>query len=180
MFGKITGKYIAQSVAESRGSPLLEKQIQGKISWLETLQDSENGEDPITVKKEIQSIMWEGVGVVREETGMQKALKAIEQFKNTPLAIDRSNQKNLLAALDVRNMLPTCEMIIRSALERKESRAAHYRRDLPEKDPTWQKNIICTPEGNKITLSTHKVSKPSKEIAALLAKGNVTKNHLLE
>ena len=124
--------------------------------------------------------MWEGVGVVREETGMQKALKAIEQFKNTPLAIDRSNQKSLLATLDVRNMLPTCEMIIRSALMRKESRAAHYRRDHPEEDPTWQKNILCSPEESTIALSTQKVSEPSKAIAALLAKGNTAKNHLLE
>ena len=46
-------------------------------------------------------------------------------------------------ALDLSNMLPISEAVARSAIERRESRGAHFREDYPEKDATFAKvNII--------------------------------------
>ena len=47
------------------------------------------------------------------------------------------------ACRDVRFMLTQCEAILRAAIERKESRGAHWRLDFPDQDPEWgRKNII--------------------------------------
>ncbi|MGH9146078.1 MAG: fumarate reductase/succinate dehydrogenase flavoprotein subunit, partial [Vicinamibacterales bacterium] len=46
-------------------------------------------------------------------------------------------------ALDLANMLPISEAVARSAIERRESRGAHFREDYPDKDPAFGKvNII--------------------------------------
>jgi succinate dehydrogenase/fumarate reductase flavoprotein subunit len=44
------------------------------------------------------------------------------------------------------NLSTVAELIARSALMRQESRGAHYRRDFPEKDVAWLKNICCQRE----------------------------------
>ena len=45
-------------------------------------------------------------------------------------------------ALDLRNLVQVAELVTRSALERRESRGAHYRSDFPESDDErWLRNI---------------------------------------
>ena len=58
-------------------------------------------------------------------------------------------------------MLKTAEVIILSALERKESRGAHYRADYPQMKSEWEKNIrlFKDNEGKLIT----KIISPVKE-----------------
>jgi succinate dehydrogenase / fumarate reductase flavoprotein subunit len=53
-------------------------------------------------------------------------------------------------ALELENMLKTAEVMVLSALHRKESRGAHYRQDFPERnDEEWSKHtLVCaTPKG---------------------------------
>jgi L-aspartate oxidase len=45
-------------------------------------------------------------------------------------------------------------MIIRAAMERRESRGAHYRRDHPAEDPAWRRTIIVSRKGESMELST--------------------------
>jgi succinate dehydrogenase / fumarate reductase flavoprotein subunit len=50
--------------------------------------------------------------------------------------------RELIEALEVSNLLLTCEAIIRAALDRKESRGAHFRNDYPNLDnQNWLKHI---------------------------------------
>ena len=87
------------------------------------------------------------------------------------------NEK-LIAALDVRNMFAPCEMIIKSALYRTESRGAHYRSDYPKIASKWKKNILCQTKGKEIKLSTRKVTQVPKSIAKFF--NQERKYHLLE
>jgi succinate dehydrogenase/fumarate reductase flavoprotein subunit len=41
-------------------------------------------------------------------------------------------------------MIQAAELIATSALSRTESRGAHYRRDFPESDPRWLKNVVLS------------------------------------
>ena len=91
----------------------------------------------------------------------------------------RMNEK-LIAVLDVKNMLPTCEMILKSALARKESRGAHYRVDFPETSSKERCNIICTPTKKGVNISTRSIPRISKEIAKFLKEKGKGKAHLLE
>jgi succinate dehydrogenase / fumarate reductase flavoprotein subunit len=57
-------------------------------------------------------------------------------------------------ALELENMLKTAETIVFSALQRKESRGAHYRSDFPERnDAKWLKHtlVYAAPEGLKLS-----------------------------
>ena len=89
------------------------------------------------------------------------------------------NEK-LIAALDIQNMFPTCEMIIKSALLRKESRAAHYRSDFKKINEKWRKNIICSSNGKNFKISTRKIGKISGEISKFLRNKEKPEARLLE
>jgi len=51
------------------------------------------------------------------------------------------DKSQVQACLEIQDMLKTAEVIVLAALERKESRGAHYRSDYPTMDTGWEKNI---------------------------------------
>ena len=81
--------------------------------------------------KELKTIMWENVGIVRTEKGLNAALEFIsnlkEKFKN-------SCKFSTLEEYEFRNLLIVADLITKSAISRKESRGAHYREDYPQTD----------------------------------------------
>jgi len=61
----------------------------------------------------------------------------------------------LVRAVKLDNMILVSEMIIRAALQRTESRGAHYRTDYPEENNnTWLKNIVISRTDEGMALST--------------------------
>lgn len=66
--------------------------------------------------------------------------------------------------------------IAKSAIEREESRGAHYRDDYTEKDPEWRKNIIVDRNGRQYREPTQ----PSEEVQAALDEGHELDYHHLE
>jgi succinate dehydrogenase / fumarate reductase flavoprotein subunit len=78
-------------------------------------------------------------------------------------------------------MLTTAETIMRSALERTESRGAHFRSDYDEKDPAWAKNIRCLPTGNgRMQVDTQDAGAPSDAVRGALNEGHELDYHHLE
>ncbi|MEK6839747.1 MAG: FAD-dependent oxidoreductase [Nanoarchaeota archaeon] len=181
VFGKLTAKNVLKQVKKRTWSPLNAQQIKEKICWLSMLTKEKKGSNPINIKKKIQEFMWKGVGAIRTERDMRQTSEMLKQVKKTKYNVGPSLKMNekLIAALDVYNMLPTCEMIIQSALYRKESRGAHYHSDYPKTTSKWKKNIICTPTKKGIKLST----KPIRKMPDIIKKQLYDKKlmaHLLE
>ena len=83
--------------------------------------------------------MTEYVGIVRDKQNLTKAKELIFQHKKM-----LQNMKNeSIADIELQNMVLLAELIIAGALEREESRGAHYRADFPNiDDEGWKKNII--------------------------------------
>ena len=52
-------------------------------------------------------------------------------------------------AFENKSLLFTAKAIILSALERTETRGAHYRSDYPKADEGWLKNVVLTPKGGE-------------------------------
>jgi len=102
---------------------------------------------------EIKRLMMEKVGIVREENGLKIAQRTLRKmadelaqifkpagaFAQTfPPATDGMAVKTIW---ELANMLNTALLITRFALERTESRGAHYRSDFPQTAPEWKKHL---------------------------------------
>jgi fumarate reductase flavoprotein subunit len=79
--------------------------------------------------------MWEQAGLVRDEAGLQQALGEIARIAEGLETLGVGGGLALNTAwqdwLSLRNQLLAAELIARSALARRESRGAHFRRDFP-------------------------------------------------
>ena len=75
--------------------------------------------------------MWENVGIYRNETSLQNALRDIEDIEKEFNKPDFCANKE---EYELRNMLIVSKIITKCALQRKESRGAHYRTDYLQTD----------------------------------------------
>ena len=106
---------------------------------LETFLGREGGEAADTVRRSMQSLMTDYASVFRTEGGLRKGLEGInelkERFAQTPV-VNKGRNLNyeLVEAVELQHQLDLCEVILLSALQRRESRGAHFREDFPRRD----------------------------------------------
>jgi succinate dehydrogenase / fumarate reductase flavoprotein subunit/fumarate reductase flavoprotein subunit len=152
VFGARAGDAMAEYVS-GRGLPSISgSQVQELCErWLGPMK-LESGADSFDAREELEDLMWEKVGVVRNGPDLEKAVNTLQDLR------DRADQCGGAAkaggttynsrwneAINVVNLTAIAEVIARSALTREESRGAHYRTDFPEQDPRWLKNIRVKP-----------------------------------
>jgi succinate dehydrogenase / fumarate reductase flavoprotein subunit len=114
-----------------------------------------NGENPYQVQKDLQELMQDNVGIVRNESEMRSALERLKEFwqraNRAGVTGNREFNPGWHTALDLKNLLTVSEAITRAALERKESRGAQFREDYPNKDERFAKvntMISKAPDGS--------------------------------
>ena len=114
--------------------------------------------DVTQMKKNLQNIMWDGAGIFRSEETLSKALNDIEDLRS---AFHRTNKCISRAEYEFRNMLTVAEMVIISALRRKESRGAHYRTDYLQTDEKARHSCLTRSslEDLKKSLYTNEIEK---------------------
>ena len=115
--------------------------------------------EPIKFRNEIQELMKQDAGIIREEKRLQMGLKRILELKKEFYSKDnilkefKIDDENVVLTWEVKSSLVVCEAIVRSALMRQESRGAHYRSDFPNRDDEkWRVNIYCRKEGREMVL----------------------------
>ena len=90
--------------------------------------------------KELQQVMSDYVGIVRNNVRLERAMKRIDLlFDETEHLYQTTTVSPQL--LELRNMISVGYLIIKGAAFRKESRGLHYNTDFPEKSPLVQ-NIV--------------------------------------
>jgi len=90
------------------------------------------------LKKELQKLMWNKVGIIRNSSDLKKALQKISEWK----FIFKSELKTA-EDFELANLIVLADLITNSALQREESRGAHYREDFPDRDDiNWKKHIV--------------------------------------
>jgi succinate dehydrogenase / fumarate reductase flavoprotein subunit len=116
---------------------------------LDRLINNSGKEKGADIAKKMKTTMFQHVGVFRTEEGMRQALDDIRTLKERYHHIrldDRGKafNMNLLNSLELGNMLDLAEVIIASALARRESRGAHAREDFPMRDDkNWLKHTLA-------------------------------------
>jgi succinate dehydrogenase / fumarate reductase flavoprotein subunit len=98
-------------------------------------------ESPYAVQESLQSTLQDHVGIVRHAEEMARAVDEIARLRERAgrVAVSGNREYNpgWHTALDLENLLTVSEAVARAALERQESRGAHFRDDHPDKDATW-------------------------------------------
>ncbi len=141
VFGMRAGKYAAE-FAKTNGDVTVDTAQVDDTARKSLEPFARPGDDnPFAVQHELQGMMQEMVGIVRVESEMNVALVKLGALKRRADAVpapgNREYNPGWHTALDLQNLLTISEAITRSALERKESRGAHFRDDYPSKDPAY-------------------------------------------
>ena len=100
--------------------------------------------DVRALKEELQATMWSGVGIFRNEQVMKSAQENIEKLSKE---FDREDKCLSKDEYELRNMLITAELIVKSALNRKESRGAHYRVDYLNTNEVCEHSLVDKNKG---------------------------------
>lgn len=100
--------------------------------------------DILSLKKKLQDIMWNDVGIFRSEKTLSDA---IEQIRKLKIQFPRSYKCLSREEYEFKNMLTVSMLIAYCALERKESRGAHYRIDFPNIQDEAVHSFITREEG---------------------------------
>lgn len=144
-FGWIAGKNMAEY---ARGVDLPspaegEEVLKEKRSFLDELRRRKNGPDWKEVNIALQQVMSDYAGFVRSQTMLVAGLTHLGRLKKeASSAMIARNQHELMRSLEVLNLIELGELVCVAAMERKETRGWHERKDYPYKDPLLDKELI--------------------------------------
>ncbi len=138
VFGKRAGEYAAKFAKENTAGTIDEKQIKDASQYALEFFEREKGENPFDVQYSLQLMMQQLVGIVRNEDEMKRAVEHLklmnQRVDKVHVTGNREFNPGWHTALDLHNLLTVSEAVTLCALERKESRGAHFREDYPNKD----------------------------------------------
>ena len=145
VFGQRAGAFAAKFARENRlGTVDAGAAAAAERAALEPFADGARGgegESPYRLQHELQEMMQDLVGIVRRHDDLVRALAGIGRLRERAgrVRVDGNRHYNpgWHTALALGNMLTVAEAITRPAIERRESRGAHFRDDHPAKDAAF-------------------------------------------
>jgi succinate dehydrogenase / fumarate reductase flavoprotein subunit len=172
VFGRRAGAAAAEYARSVTHAAIDEAQIRAEAELLLAPFASGGTENPYLLTQELQAAMQEGAMIARTAEGLSECLEKILELQRRAqvLRVDGSRIYNpgWHTARDIRYMLKVSEIIVRCALERRESRGAQWRTDYPNPDPEWaRRNLIATKAGDEVQITTRPVPEMPPELTRL-------------
>ncbi len=137
VFGKRAGEYAAEYAKKNPQGAVNTAELASMEKWSLEPFGREGADNPYAVQHALQGMMQDLVGIVRQESEMLQALESIQQLaakaERVGVGGHREYNSGWHTALDLHNLLTVSEIVTRAAIERKESRGAHFRDDFPNK-----------------------------------------------
>jgi len=160
VFGKIAGEDAVNYVSEVSFLNFGESEVETERERIEKLFNGDGSEKLHQLRSELSDAMSRGVGIFREEKKMKEALEKVREIKERAENLkvydrEKSFNTNLQQTLEFLNMVEVAETIAFSAIERRESRGAHYRTDYPKRDDEnfLKHSIVKRSEDGELSIS---------------------------
>lgn len=139
VFGKRAGNNAVAYAQTADFVPLPADAADGVVKMLAQLRESDGSESVAELRKALQETMDRNAQVFRTEETLQTALADVERLRRRYPNVkvhDRGRRFNtdLLEAVELGFLLDLAEVLVYSAINRKESRGAHMRDDFPKRD----------------------------------------------
>jgi succinate dehydrogenase / fumarate reductase flavoprotein subunit len=151
VFGKRAGEFAARFAKENTAAAIDEAEVDRAAKTALEPFERPPGENPYKVQQDLQEMMQDLVGIVRRDDEMRLALEGIDALRvragRAHVSGNREYNPGWHTALDLHNLLTVSEAVDLSAIERKESRGAHFREDYPQKDPAFGKVNVVVRKG---------------------------------
>ena len=162
VFGKRAGEKMGAYVKE-RPMPKLDETpyLQEAEKLVKSLLNKKGTSRIHDIRTALQDAMTEHCGIYRDEQSINQGLQEVQKLKERyeqDLSLDDSGpvfNMELMAALELRSLFTVGEMILASALQRRESRGAHYRSDYQERnDAQFLKHSLVYLNPDKTAIET--------------------------
>jgi succinate dehydrogenase / fumarate reductase flavoprotein subunit len=155
VFGKRAGEAAAEYARSKEFSTLDERQIDAEQRAILVPLDGSDGtqgENPYLIHESLQEAMQDDAGIARTEESLNRSLSAIQELRLRAARLRVKGTRTLNpgwhTCRDVLNMLTVSEAIVRSAIERRESRGSQWRTDHPDASPEHgQVNYVAFLDG---------------------------------
>ena len=148
VFGKQAGGSASSYAKEFKN----DSDVKNLLNSDSFFEDSKNEINFYERQELIGEIFYKNVAIKRDEKNLLSSLDEIMKIKEElPLMgitdKSRTYNTNLIEFLEFKNILCICELIIKSAIRRDESRGAHFRTDAPEEKDIYKKHSIVSKNG---------------------------------
>ncbi len=149
VFGRRSGEHAADAVSGKAHGNVTDDAAEADRMHIQALMaNGEDGDMFGKLRREMGETLNEHLAVFRNQAGMEEALEKIRRLKEHFRSVrvpdkGKTFNTNLIFTLELGFMLDCAEAVALSALERKESRGAHTRTDMPDRDDeNWLKHIL--------------------------------------
>lgn len=167
VFGRRAGISIRKFIPEAEKVEISTRMVDNVRGSIDKLMHSSGGEKTGVLRAELQKSMMEKCSVFRERKALESLTGDIADLRERAGKIDikdRGKRFNteLLEAIELGHLLNLADVIARSALQRSESRGAHYREDFPGRDDSeWLKHTFAfkSPSGVRFGYKSVSITK---------------------
>jgi succinate dehydrogenase / fumarate reductase, flavoprotein subunit len=174
VFGRRAGEASAAYAGSVWGSPSIDDcELEAEKDLLLRPFESGGNENPYLLHQELQEVMSTHAGIARDAESLQAGLEKVLglQVRSSSLEVQGSRMFNpgWHMARDDLFMLTLAEAVTRAAIERRESRGAHFRTDYRDKDPGLAMvNMIARREPGGMRIVPVPISPMPPELRALV------------
>ncbi len=144
VFGSLCGKNASQ-FSKSVEYISNNSQLQKDQEWIDNIFDMPHEIDFYQKREFLGLEFYKNAGIIREDKRLKLLLEDLKQIKKELSSMgvvdgSKTYNTNLIEFIKFSNSLALCEVILTQAIERKESRGAHYREDFPLLDKDFAKD----------------------------------------
>lgn len=177
VFGKIAGDSAVKFAQENGRTSISDDQVNAAMEEaLEPLDSSRatNAGGAYQIQYDLQEMMQDNVGIIRQEDEMLEALKGIQELKKRAATVaapgNRQYNPGWHTALDLKCLLLVAEAVTRSAIERKESRGAHTREDYKGKEEKYDSvnTVLRKDENGEMQVALETIPEMPQELTQII------------